>query len=152
MIDELLCELRGRGLGARVEGPGGGSSVWTGAAMLTDDLALVAKDDADPRAMFELVLHRARRRRFAIAYKKTHLVRVGSGWERFVASGEDGIDIDWAPGDAHAVAHVRRLLQCERSAVYLGYVLHASLSDAAHIERQLGMVYFIFIFLNRSLT
>ena len=29
----------------------------------------------------------------------------------------------------------------ECSAIYLGYVLHALLSNAAHIDRQLGMVY-----------
>ena len=29
----------------------------------------------------------------------------------------------------------------ECSAIYLGYVLHASLSNAAHTERQVGMVY-----------
>ena len=79
VIDELMCELRDSGLGARVDGPGGGPSVWAGAAMLTDDLALMANDDAELRSMFTIVLRWAWRRRFVIAYKKTHLVRTGPG-------------------------------------------------------------------------
>ena len=56
VIDELLCELRDSGLGVRAEDLGGGPSVWAGAAMMTGDLALMAKDDANLSAMFEVVL------------------------------------------------------------------------------------------------
>ena len=79
VIDELLCELRDSGLGARAEAPGSGPSVWAGAAMLTDDLALMVKDDAEPRAMFEIVLHRGWRHRFVIAYKKRASSASGRG-------------------------------------------------------------------------
>ena len=109
--------------------------------MLTDDLALLARDDADLRAMFEIVLRWAWRRRFVISHKKTHLVRVGPKWETFVATGTHGVDISWAPLGTRPAAQVHRRLKYEASAVYLGYLLHASLSNDQHLERQLGMAY-----------
>mmetsp|Transcript_21432 Transcript_21432/g.72624 ORF Transcript_21432/g.72624 Transcript_21432/m.72624 type:complete len:174 (-) Transcript_21432:978-1499(-) len=76
VIDELLVELRASGHGVQVAPSDGGPAVWAGAAMLTDDLALLARDETDLHAMFSIVLHWSWRRRFIISYPKTHLVRV----------------------------------------------------------------------------
>ena len=58
-----------------------------------------------------------------------------------MATGTHGVDVNWAPPGARTAAHVHRRLKYEASAVYLGYVLHASLSNDSHLERQLGMAY-----------
>ena len=58
----------------------------------------------------------------------------GPRWRDLAGS---AILMHWAPPDVHHAAHVNRVFVLHKSAIYLGYMLHASLSDDPHLAMQL---------------
>ena len=70
----------------RLQGPGtvvptaGGPGIWAGAALLADDLALLARSLTELAAMFAIALMWARRHRFLVSYGKTKSVASGPRW------------------------------------------------------------------------
>ena len=128
----LLVTLRASGLGVRVGG------VWAGALMLMDDLALLARSEAELREMTAIVFRWAHENRYVLALsEKSHVLRLGPVDEAPAAEATC-TRFRWSPPDGAPEATIDVSFKHESTLAYLGFLVSARGGPDAHVGRQLG--------------
>ena len=118
---------------------------WVGALMFMDDVALLAQDEAQFRAMYDALRSWCRQYRYELENDKTQLLWVGAGTQGRVG---EKVAWDWRAADERGalvpgVPPERVELEYKETAVYLGVTLDHTLRWETHVmgmRRRAGRV------------